>query len=295
MVTRLEHMLWCISKFDIQSTLPELQHEFCALWNQITQEARNRGGVIVIPYHVLRPIRRLYIALHQGTHAAPTAFDTSTDDDDFILFQSSSYPLCNIRSHLSESNSATNDNTHLHTTISPAHPPSDTVSPFPALTVDHSRVHLAEELSPHDVAGAPQTVESFRRSPPVNVESSHTARTSLDPLITQDTTHTLTTISPTSNPESDPHPALAMSTFNFHPSFATDPGVVPDTPLSSSPALVSSNTPPANLSSASSASQIDRVMDASGMRPSTSATTISSTPLQTSVSYRNPTSNEINI
>jgi Family of unknown function (DUF6535) len=34
-------ILRTISKFDIQNTLPGLQHDFCALWNEIALEARN--------------------------------------------------------------------------------------------------------------------------------------------------------------------------------------------------------------------------------------------------------------
>ncbi|KAF8471367.1 hypothetical protein DFH94DRAFT_674368 [Russula ochroleuca] len=44
-------------------------------------------------------MRHLYIALHQGTDAAPTAFSASTDSLDSILRQPSSYPLCDIVSH----------------------------------------------------------------------------------------------------------------------------------------------------------------------------------------------------
>jgi len=90
-------ILLSLSKFDIRNTAPGLQHEFCALWNEIVPEARGTD-----PFHyvrVLRSIRQLYIALHQGTDAAPTAFDSSTRDLDEILRQPSSYPLCNIDTH----------------------------------------------------------------------------------------------------------------------------------------------------------------------------------------------------
>jgi hypothetical protein len=32
-----------VSKFDILNTLPELQHDFCALWNEIVQQAQSNG------------------------------------------------------------------------------------------------------------------------------------------------------------------------------------------------------------------------------------------------------------
>jgi hypothetical protein len=84
-----------LSKFNIRNTHPELQTNFCVLWNEIVLEAMKKGPC---DWHVrvLREIRRLYIALHEGTDAAPTSFDASTDPFDFILYQPSSYPLCNI-------------------------------------------------------------------------------------------------------------------------------------------------------------------------------------------------------
>jgi hypothetical protein len=88
-----------LSKLDICNTLPRLQHDFCALWNQVVPEAQ-RGRQRYTTW-ILAEIRHLYIALHQGTDAAPTAFSESTASYDDILFQSSSYPLCNIPGHLS--------------------------------------------------------------------------------------------------------------------------------------------------------------------------------------------------
>ncbi|KAF8257254.1 hypothetical protein EI94DRAFT_1759537 [Lactarius quietus] len=44
----------------------------------------------------LRRIRSVYVALHQGTSSAPTWFSASTGDDDDVLYEPSSYPLCNI-------------------------------------------------------------------------------------------------------------------------------------------------------------------------------------------------------
>ena len=86
------------TKIDIRDTLLGLQHDFCTLWNEILQEARNRGPYS-IPVIILEEIRHNYIALHQGTDAALTAFSPSTDYADPILWMPSSYPLCNIASH----------------------------------------------------------------------------------------------------------------------------------------------------------------------------------------------------
>ena len=65
------------SKIDILHTLPTLQHDFCTLWNELVQKATNQGPRTASVY-ILRRIRLLYISLHQGTDAAPTAFSAST-------------------------------------------------------------------------------------------------------------------------------------------------------------------------------------------------------------------------
>jgi hypothetical protein len=173
--------------------------------NHITREAHNRGTV-VISFHILRCIRHLYIALHQGTDGAPTAFDAATDDRDFILFEPSSYPLCHIRGHLYESNNCPTAQQAI-TLIFPrsSHPHTclDTVSRSPASIGCHSWIHLAdsEELSlhDHDASGASQIVVSSSGSPPAHVETNRLAPTLLNPLITQGTTHTLPTILPNFN------------------------------------------------------------------------------------------------
>jgi Ubiquitin carboxyl-terminal hydrolase len=90
-------ILSSLSKFDIHNTLPGLQHEFCALWNEIAEEARSRG-LFSTSVKIILEIRHLYIALHQDADAAPTAFSVLTDDSHQAMFPSS-YPFCNITSH----------------------------------------------------------------------------------------------------------------------------------------------------------------------------------------------------
>ena len=106
-------ILLSLSKFDIHNTLPELQHDFCTLWNEIAQEASNQVS-FSSPAKILREIRHLYIALHQGTDAIPTAFSASTDSLDFVLDQPLSYSLCDIAAHRPDSTA------HLHITDSRA-------------------------------------------------------------------------------------------------------------------------------------------------------------------------------
>jgi hypothetical protein len=87
-------VLFAASKFDVLDTSPELQHEFCALWNQVT-----RMPHWIYAWYILSPVRNVYITLHLHTDSAPTAFSASTDDEDHILSELSSYPLCKIPGH----------------------------------------------------------------------------------------------------------------------------------------------------------------------------------------------------
>ena len=93
----ISEVLSAASKFDVHDTSPDLQHEFCVLWNQMVQDARNSSSGV--PEKILRPIRNLFIALHQGTNSAPTRFSAATGDDDNILNVVDAYPLCNVSGH----------------------------------------------------------------------------------------------------------------------------------------------------------------------------------------------------
>ena len=104
------------SKFDIGSTSPELQHEFCALWNRIVRKAHNNTHLDYrIAELILKPIRHVYLALHQGTDCAPTRFSPSTRDHARILLKPKSYPLCSVDGHIHvDSTSTTYPRTVMH-------------------------------------------------------------------------------------------------------------------------------------------------------------------------------------
>jgi len=94
-------VLESLSQFDIHNTAAELRHDFCALWNEIVQEARNEG-FDSIPTQILTGIRHLFITLHQDANAAPnqfSAFFNSIDDFNPILCWPPSYPSCDIPGH----------------------------------------------------------------------------------------------------------------------------------------------------------------------------------------------------
>jgi hypothetical protein len=90
-----------VCQFDIRHTLAEHQHEFCSLWNQLVFIAQKDKYPHVTPISMtaLKSIRRLYITLHEGTNAIPTAFSITTDDGDGVLDDVMSYPMCTIAGH----------------------------------------------------------------------------------------------------------------------------------------------------------------------------------------------------
>jgi len=91
-------ILSSLSEFNIRDTFPDLQHAFCALWNDIVIEASNEGPEN-IPVRILREIRHACIALHQGTNAVLTTFSASTHHFDPVLRQPRSYLVCKIPGH----------------------------------------------------------------------------------------------------------------------------------------------------------------------------------------------------
>jgi Family of unknown function (DUF6535) len=97
------NVLTLLRKFgiEVQGTLPGLQHEFCALWNDIVTKVQEGGASSSRTSRILilKFVRHLYVTLHQGTAAAPTEFSDSTDDHDHVLDIPTSYPLCDIQGH----------------------------------------------------------------------------------------------------------------------------------------------------------------------------------------------------
>jgi hypothetical protein len=92
--------LECTCKLDARDSLPELQHDFCNLWNELVHAAQTDGcpHVRSLSLAILKNIRKVYIALHEGTHALPTAL-TIIDDCDAALDDIASYPMCTVDSH----------------------------------------------------------------------------------------------------------------------------------------------------------------------------------------------------
>ena len=96
------NVLMEIGQLDIRRTEHELQHGFCDLWNELITMASDSPASHMVKSnvtHILFVIRHLYISIHQGTTSAPTSFSATTDDEDPVLRQLSSYPYCLLSSH----------------------------------------------------------------------------------------------------------------------------------------------------------------------------------------------------
>ena len=156
----ISDVLGAASKFNVEDTSPELQHEFCALWNQVVHKAQNDRNWKT-PRRILKPIRHVYIRLHQGTNCVPTLFSASTNDENDLLDEPNSYPMCNITGHSSAAPSP-HAVPHDDAALSPPSPASPVAPSFPLPTpsrVDESLTAVAPHDNSHPTC---QTTEGFR-------------------------------------------------------------------------------------------------------------------------------------
>jgi hypothetical protein len=90
-----------LCKLDIQKASPELQHEFCDLWNKLVITAQNDElPHRTIAMKMLKNIRKLYIALHSPE--SQTVSNTTADWEQ-ILDNPGFYPHCTEQAHRSTS------------------------------------------------------------------------------------------------------------------------------------------------------------------------------------------------
>jgi hypothetical protein len=90
------------SKFRVQNTSPELQHEFCALWNQIFRKAQNDSDW-EIKWWMLDSLHSVYTALHRRIDRhldVPRALNLLYDGP-------STYHGCYTRSHILDAYAST--------------------------------------------------------------------------------------------------------------------------------------------------------------------------------------------
>ena len=82
--------LGAVCKLDIRHTVPELQYEFCDLWNKLVNMARTdqRPQLRFISMKMLKNIRKLYLA----SHGTPLTDFNTTDDWEQVMDNPYIYP-----------------------------------------------------------------------------------------------------------------------------------------------------------------------------------------------------------
>ena len=232
------NVLLVASTFNVQDTSPALQHEFCALWNQIVNAYDG-----AMAFFILGRIRNVYLALHQDTDSAPTQFSPFTGDEDHILYQPYSYPVCNVPGHHPDATPHIHDNSasttfaravphdHDETPIVPSIPTS---SPdMPSLSA-HAPLRVEESFTdapPRDNI-IPASV-SLRPIDRTTTESCRNPATSPNPVNTRLTHGSIDTTRP-STPEPLAFSPLPMSKASTS---LPDAVAVEHTPLSPTPSL----------------------------------------------------------
>ncbi|KAI9431330.1 hypothetical protein H4582DRAFT_2132996 [Lactarius indigo] len=109
--------------------------------------------------HTLRPIRNVYVALHQDTNSAPTQFSATTGDQDDVLRQPSSYLSCKVNGHIHESASTTLARTFLR--VDAAQPPTSLAStdaPSSSIPTPSHVDEIAHQTVLHIPAASPDPV-----------------------------------------------------------------------------------------------------------------------------------------
>ena len=200
-----------LSQINIRDTLPVLQHEFCALWNEIVLEAGNEGSDQTLTY-ILPEIRHLFDALHQGSNAIHTTpLTVFIDILNPTLGQSSSYPLCNTANRTAHTPSPPMSSFQTRTTqlgnsprISPPSTPSekqristpsmdiaiytmqgDTDHDIPIITSKANLKHHARQQSKGKTA-VPPTIVFDTPSPSLSIPKSMLRPSGIIPVIPVD-------------------------------------------------------------------------------------------------------------
>jgi hypothetical protein len=100
---KFSKVLEAASKFKVQDTLPELQHKFCALWNDIVLKAQTDNDWTIAD-NILGKMRGIYNTLHPETGSAttrPPAPAPAPGTDNVVT-----HPACNVPDHIPSAASA---------------------------------------------------------------------------------------------------------------------------------------------------------------------------------------------
>jgi hypothetical protein len=179
-VRSVEDIFNSLSKFDIRNTLPELQHDFCTLWNEIP--LKSEGDDLQVFTEILLSIHHSFMALHpyhpflpddglSGNVFSPCdiashrPLEGSAAHACVSYCRANSYPTipCALRDTYPHGTTAGPDTVQRQITETSfiAGPPSPSVPKTPSETRDSSQAPAATEpalpvyLSPHATGASP--------------------------------------------------------------------------------------------------------------------------------------------
>ena len=238
----LSQVLKAASEFNVLDTSPELQHEFCELWNQVVHEEGSKWT----SWDILRPIRNIYLTLHQHTDSAPTAFSTFTGDEDPILNHLSTYPLCTIPGHRPHPATDIHDVSASTATHRPAL--QDNTAPGPTFPPDGPSLSVITPVFiDENSVDVPQVViVPSSRAHQTATEDFHDSSTSPDPAaaVTAQDNPSARTMPPTIHAASTPTPSIpppAEVSFQNNADLLASHSGSPEIPPSTSPEPVLEN------------------------------------------------------
>ena len=173
-ISEVSKVLEVASKFNVSDTLPELQHEFCALWNEIVRKLngyRRDGPPVPIrvrrsmKLYILARIREVYLALHPDEDPALLPLSAFTADEDSSL-RSFRFPLCDTPGHHPDSTPHMLHVTDDRVILVPSATPSPPLLPdrlnvyVPGLDNNMSSASFLASLSAADSESVPNSATS---------------------------------------------------------------------------------------------------------------------------------------
>jgi hypothetical protein len=213
-VDEFSKVLEAASKFKVQNTLPELQHKFCTLWNEIVLKARTDDDW-TIAGNILGKMHGVYKSLHLDTNPVPTRPPAPAPGADNVV----TYPECNVPDHVP---SAAPAPTILFDPGTPGTPVSASLaSPDLPFSLIRSPLHVTAIPPPGNEAHVPGPSHLARETPIQGFRPADAFPGPSVPRVTGsiDTSIPLTTLAPSA---SAPPPTSAH---NGHRTSPDDPGI----------------------------------------------------------------------
>jgi len=91
---QFQDILPSISKFNVEGTLPELQRDFCTLWNEIVEKEKSEDSISIDYLFILGEIGHVHAALHPTAPTTVAALPSSPTVNTDSLLLGNSYALC---------------------------------------------------------------------------------------------------------------------------------------------------------------------------------------------------------